>query len=331
MALGAADLVRTSRLHPDQRLPLVVEPAVEGVDVLAWARGHRHWINRELLGAGAILFRGFGVRSAEEFHRVVCAVADDPLPYHERSSPRTDVRPGIFTSTDYPPEAEIFPHNEHSYAQTFPLKLFFFCERPAERGGRTPIGDTRAVLGRIRADVRERFARDGWLYVRTLTPGLGLSWQVAFQTDDRRAVEEYCRRAAIEYEWLPGDRLRTRQRRPATCVHPRTSQPVWFNHATFFHTTTLPGDVRARLLASYPEEEFPNRTSYGDGAAIDEATADHLRQAYLAEMVSFDWQPGDVLLIDNVLTFHAREAFEGPRRVLVAMADPYTRPDTHVP
>src|SRR5437899_9057970 len=33
------------------------------------------------------------------------------------------------------------------------------------------------------------------------------------------------------------------------------------------------------------------------------------------------WQAGDLMLVDNVRTAHARERFEGPREVLVAMAD----------
>ena len=33
------------------------------------------------------------------------------------------------------------------------------------------------------------------------------------------------------------------------------------------------------------------------------------------------WQSGDLMLVDNVRTAHGRERFEGPREVLVAMAD----------
>ena len=34
------------------------------------------------------------------------------------------------------------------------------------------------------------------------------------------------------------------------------------------------------------------------------------------------WQPGDLLLVDNIRTAHGREAYAGPREVLVGMADP---------
>jgi hypothetical protein len=32
---------------------------------------------------------------------------------------------------------------------------------------------------------------------------------------------------------------------------------------------------------------------------------------------------GDVLMLDNLLTAHARDPFRGPRKVLTAMADPF--------
>jgi alpha-ketoglutarate-dependent taurine dioxygenase len=33
------------------------------------------------------------------------------------------------------------------------------------------------------------------------------------------------------------------------------------------------------------------------------------------------WQAGDLMVVDNVRTAHGREPFEGPREVVVAMAD----------
>ena len=53
------------------------------------------------------------------------------------------------------------------------------------------------------------------MYVRNYGDRLGLSWQEAFQTDDKRVVEEHCRRDSIEFEWKDENRLRTKQIRPA--------------------------------------------------------------------------------------------------------------------
>ena len=62
-----------------------------------------------------------------------------------------------------------------------------------------------------------------------------------------------------------------------------------------------------------------------NGSAIETDVVAQLREAYLQEMISFPWQRGDLLLLDNILTAHARTPFAGPRKILVAMAEPYTR------
>src|SRR5262249_37011863 len=155
--------------------------------------------------------------------------------------------------------------NEHSYALTYPLRLFFGCLEPATRGGETPLVNIRKVTERISPQTRDRFRARGWMWARHFGDGMGLSWQTTFQTDDKAAVEAYCQRSKISAEWLEGDRLRTRQVRPVFATHPRTGETLWFNHLTFFHITTLDRELREVLLADLTEDELPNNTYYGDG------------------------------------------------------------------
>jgi alpha-ketoglutarate-dependent taurine dioxygenase len=325
---AAGDLVREEPpAGTASGLPLVLSPAADGVDLFSWAEANRDALEEKLLRHGALLFRGFGVDDTAGLQRLVRAVCGDLLEYRERSSPRSELADRVYTSTDYPADQSIFPHNEHSYAKRFPLKLFFSCVVPAETGGETPVGDTRRIFARIAPEVRERFQAKGWMYARNFHPGFGLSWQTVFQTADKGWVEEYCRDAGIDFEWRPGDRLRTRQVRPATAVHPRTGETVWFNHATFFHVSTLPPAIREPLLRGFGPEDLPNNTYYGDGSPIETEVVEHLRQAYSSEMVAFPWRRGDVLLVDNMLAAHARNPFTGSRRIAVAMADPHERTD----
>lgn len=309
-----------------QVLPLIITPVDEGIDALEWARANREYIETRLQKHGAILFRGFPVSTTDGFHDFAAAVAGDLLEYKERSSPRHEEGDKVYTSTDFPPEHRIYLHNEHSYATRFPLKLFFCCLQPSETGGQTPIADVRNVYNRIDPAVRERFEREKYMYVRNFGSGFGLPWQTTFQSDDPAAVEAYCAKNHISFEWKDDGGLRTRQVRPAVSVHPRTGEPVWFNHATFFHITTLAEEVREMLTSVFAEEDLPNNTLYGDGSPIAEETAEHLRAAYDAETILFDWEKGDVLLCDNMLVAHARESFTGQRKVLVAMAQPVAHP-----
>jgi alpha-ketoglutarate-dependent taurine dioxygenase len=316
------ELVRWRRMFESGELPALCEPEVAGVRFPEWAAQHQEEIHRRLLAHGAILFRGFAVASAEDFNRCIDGVSGGALEYKFRASPRTQIQKdlNVYTSTDYPAEESIFPHNEHSYSPVFPLHLFLYCDTPALTGGETPIGSTRLLLERIRADVREAFERKKIMYVRNYGEGFGLPWQTVFQTTDRSTVESYCRGVGIQVEWKGGDRLRTRQVGPALMRHPKTGEALWFNHGTFFHELTLPAVVRSQLRSEFASEDLPQNTFYGDGSPIEPEFVLHLQAQYQGVMVQFPWQKGDVLMLDNMLALHGRGPFSGPRRVMVAMA-----------
>jgi alpha-ketoglutarate-dependent taurine dioxygenase len=325
LSVSSAALVRRSLLREEEELPLVMEPASEGVDLSSWARSRREEIEEELLRHGAILFRNFGVRTVAEFEQVARAVSTDLLDYTERSSPRSEVHRGIYTSTDYPADQSIHFHNEQSYTRSWPMKLWFFCLKAADKGGATPLADGRKVLKILSPQLRERFISKKVMYVRNYIEHIGLSWQEAFQTTDRSEVEAHCRKASIAFEWREGNLLRTRQVFEAIVAHPKTGDMLWFEHAAFFHISSLEPAVRDALLAEYKTEDLPFNTYYGDGSPIESSVLNEIRDAYRQAAARFPWQEGDVLLIDNMLTSHGREPYEGPRKIVVAMTDLYSK------
>ncbi|MCB5909701.1 TauD/TfdA family dioxygenase [Streptomyces pinistramenti] len=313
------DWVRPTGPPAGATLPLQVLAAQTGIDLAHWADRSADTVRTWLDVHGAVLFRGFGV-DLDRFGAVLRALAGNPSPYLERSSPRTELGDRIYTATDHPADQPIPLHNENSYQRELPRRLVFCCLRPATTGGATPLADTRKVLGRIRAEMSAGFAERGVRYVRNYGTGLGMDWREAFQTEHRAQVERHCRDQGVEAEWTGGDRLRTSQVRPALAVHPGTGDHVWCNHAVFFHTSSLPTRIGAALRSQFAEADLPVNTYYGDGQPIPEDVLDHLRAAYAAERVAVPWQAGDVLLVDNLLAAHGRQPYTGERRVAVAMA-----------
>ncbi|MEM7482389.1 MAG: TauD/TfdA family dioxygenase [Acidobacteriota bacterium] len=304
--------------------PVVVTPAAGAdLDLEAWAAGERESVDRWFAEHRALLFRGFRVDGLEAFRSFAGATADgDPLDYRDRSTPRPELGRGVYVSTVYPPARSIDLHNEGTYWVRFPLKIYFGSLIVADEGGETPIADVRRVLARLPETVRERFRRLGVLYVRNYNDGFGLPWQEVFQTESREEVEDYCRGNAIELEWKAGDRLRTRQHRPAIRRHPVTDEEIWFNHALFFHTSSLDSEMRRTLLADLGEEGLPYATYYGDGSPIEPEVTAAIRQAYEQETIAFPWQTGDVLMLDNLCFAHGRRPYRGERQVVVAMMEP---------
>lgn len=307
----------------NRSFPLLVQPAVAGVNLTNWARSNAGLIESLLAKHGALLFRGFSVSAISQFEEFTRAITPALIEYGERSSPRTRIGAGIYSSTDHPPDQPIVLHNEQSYTLNWPMKIWFYCALPAEIGGRTPIADSRKIYQRLSGQIVERFARKNVLYVRNYGEGLGLPWQEVFQTNDKAEVAKQCHDAGIELEWESDSRLTTRQVRPAVRRHPRTGEMVWFNHAYFFHPSSLPSSVRNAMLAVIDEEKFPFNTFYGDGSPIEPAVLEEIGQAYRSETVSFPWQTTDILMLDNMLAAHGRESYSGPRKIMVAMGQPF--------
>ena len=321
ISVSRADLVNTYCLHSEKELPLVIEPRLGPIKLHDWAESNVEFINEKLLRYGALLFRGFALGSQSDFEGFLRALRVELLRYMESATPRTELGDRIYTSTEFPPDQTIALHNELTYVSTWPMKIWFFCETPAEKGGETPIADVRNVLNRIDDRIREEFVQKGWQLVRNYGDGYGPTWQQAFHLTDKDALEEYCQVNRIEYEWKGTDRLRTRQVRPAVAVHPKTHERVWFNHIAFWHVSSLAPELREILLQEFGDSGLPYNTFYGDGSSIEPSIVEVLRRSYSQETAVFEWQKGDLLMLDNMLVAHGRAPFVGRRRVLAAMGE----------
>lgn len=324
VTLTQETMIKTGYVNAERKFPFIVEPNVESLNLASWAESNLSFIEESLLKHGAILFRGFNSYSVSQFEAFAKKIAPELLDYNERAAPRKEVSANIYTSTEYPAEQYIPLHHEMSYSHNWPTKIWFFCLDPGRQGGRTPVANDREVFKLIPERIRNTFIEKKVMYVRNYGEGVDLSWQEVFQTDDKAVVEAYCRKARVHFEWVGRDRLRTRAVRQAIAVHPKTGDVVWFNHSHMFHVSNLDTAVREALLSEFNQEDLPRNAFYGDGSPIENSVLDEVRSIYKQSAVSFSWQRGDILMLDNFLASHGREPYLGPRRILVAMAELFT-------
>ena len=294
------------------RRPLGKDESLEGAA--------RDLLPTRLHDAGAVLFRGFAIGSAAAFDAAVRRVTPELLDYDYASTPRTRRFGRVYTSTEYPAHQRIPLHNEMSYGAHWPSRLWFYCEQPAEEGGATPLADSREVYRRLDRSIVSRFEERKVLYVRNYGTGLDLDWQQAFDTEDPKNVEVYCRQESIAFEWKADGVLKTWQVCQATVDHPVSRARAWFNQAHLFHVSALEPEIRDVLLEVVAEKDLPRNAYYGDGSPIEGGALEEIRGVYEELRVEFAWLAGDVLLLDNVLVAHGRSPFRGSRSVLVAMA-----------
>src|SRR3712207_6471551 len=300
--------------------PPVLHAASDG-DASRWAAEHRDALRAVVAEHGAVLVRGLGIGSAQEAGPVFTRIADQLMSEREAFAPREVHSPGIYSSTKWPANQPMCMHHELSYLLEPPGLLLFACVTPPAAGGVTALADAGAVLDALPTDLVQRFERDGWMLTRSYNDEIGASVEEAFGTEDRAAVESYCRAHAIEHEWQPDGGLRTRQRRSAVVRHPVTGRRCWFNQIAFLNEWTLAPEVREYLVDVYGPEGLPFNTSFGNGDPIGEDVVALLNETYEANTAREPWQAGDLMLVDNVRTAHSRESFEGPREVVVGLAD----------
>ncbi len=315
----------------DKSLPLLMT-ADSGIgDLCAWAPDNRDLIASWLHKAGVVLLRGFGLSTAARFRAACAAISPELRNYVGGDSPRQNVDDQVYTSTEYPAASEVLLHNELSYAGWSPDRVFFGCLVAPETGGQTHVADGRQICAGLDPDIRQRFAEKGVTYLQHLwdgdaEPGPGKSWQETFETADRSAVEAYLRASNMNFEWTELG-LRTAATHPAILDHPATGEPCWHNQADQWHRDiasvkdTVPGSPDAMKGGNTAgTETLGNHVTFGDGSEIEVGDLMHVRQVSKACEVLFDWQPGDLMVIDNIMAMHGRKPFTGNRRVLVAMA-----------
>jgi len=307
-----------------QAVPFILQPGTDFVHLGEWLHFQgdlwESWLNQY----GALLFRGFPLETQADFSKLFTQSQQICLSYSYDSTPRSQLGENIYTSTEYPAEAFIPQHNEMAYAASWPLRLWFFCQTPADSGGQTPLSNSHAVYRAIDPAIRETFEEKGLLYSRNYSPHLDIPWQKVFGTEKKAQVEHYCQANGLTCHWRGDGTLHTTQKLPAVRHHRQTGQKVWFNQAHLFHISGLPENIQRTLKAELDPWHFPRHCFFGDGSAIPESSLDHIRGVYLENTITWTWQKGDLLVIDNMAMGHGRLGFQGARKILVAMTDQAT-------
>ncbi len=311
--------MRSAPLFSAPERALVVTPGPDGASLpsLVEAQGER--LHRLLLAHGGILFRGFDLPDSAAFNLAAAQLGGQAYHYVGGNSPRTKVDRDVYTSTEYPASETISLHNEMSYLPHWPRRLFFFSQVPAASGGQTSLACSRAVLRAMPEEIVARLRAKRINYIRHFQPGLkvGKSWQATFQTEDRDELEQILRAQQSRAVWGADGSLRVETRCEAFATHPETGEEVWFNQAEQWHPSALNPKLRALFEA---RGLLAHGCEFGDGEPMEDAMLGQIRAVVNAHKLLFDWQKNDLLMIDNLLLMHGREAFSGSRSTLAYLS-----------
>ncbi|GJN34174.1 hypothetical protein PR202_gb22818 [Eleusine coracana subsp. coracana] len=299
-----------------EQMPLVLIPSKEEEDrtcheaLIAAVKANREWLEGKVIANSAVLLRGFDIRDAEEFNAVVEALGWPDIRY-VGPAPRTHVHGRVWTANEGPLEQFVYFHHEMVLMKEFPGKVILFCEVPPPEGGETPFVPSFRVAERVMEEfpeMVEELDAKGLRYTLTVlskndTKSMrGRGWEDAFGTKDKAEAEKRARALGMDLEWLPDGSVKTiLVPRGLTRVFPsRRGRRMWFNTVVGMHG----GELSSATTV--------------DGGEIPESFVQRCEEIIEEESIQFRWRRGDILILDNLATLHARRPSLPPRRILVA-------------
>ncbi|KAL5755938.1 hypothetical protein ACOSQ2_020684 [Xanthoceras sorbifolium] len=263
---------------------------------------------------GAVLFRGFDVKTAEDFNNVVEAFGYEEFLYVGGRAPRTNVVGRVYTANESPPDQKIGFHHELAQAPESPFKLFFFCEVAPTSGGETPIVLSHIVYERMiqkYPEFVEKLEKHGLIYSLfygeddDLSSPTGRSWKSTFSTEDKSVAEERAAKLGIKLEWMEeGGVKRITGPLPTIRYDKSRQRKIWFVNM-----------VNWEVAGNGPVK----MTTFGDGTPLPADICYECLKILEEECVAIPWQEGDFLLIDNQAVLHSRRPTNSPRRVLASL------------
>jgi alpha-ketoglutarate-dependent taurine dioxygenase len=319
------------------RPPLWIEPRdgrlTQHIEAATgWMVEHRACIEEALLSFGAVLWRGFPVTGPDDFAALMTGFTPFSKGYVAGTSERKAIKGNVMESTRTPSEVYIFLHQEMAYLPYNPRLIAFHCKQPPDEGGRTVIADMRGLLEALPPALQERLVDRGVIYGRNMRNAMldndwradpayrHHAWQQWFGTDDTAAVSAQLAERGIHHEWDEDRNLRFWTHRPGVIDH--IGQRLFFNqiYAQTPHRLCVGEAYPALMDAAYgvtvPRPYF---VSLGDGKQLTEEEFFAIHDELERRRVDFDWQAGDVLLLENKLTGHGRTPFHGARDIQVML------------
>ncbi len=287
-------------------------------DSIAWAQENHAELIDLAFQHGTVLFRNFGTVTDQDFDTFIQAFNLENFHYQQSLSNavRFNRTERVFTANEAPADVKIFLHHEMAQTPIYPSRLFFFCEQPAETGGATPICRSDVLVVRLK-EQHPQFVADlitKGLKYRNILPneddpqsGMGRSWRSTFQANTPEECEAKMEKLGYTGEWRDdGSLVSTTPILDGIRTLPDGRQ-------TFFN----------QLIAAYrgwgSDENSGPPITFGDGTPLDHVAVTAACEIADELIFNVPWQQGDVVLVDNYVTMHARQTFTGTRKILASL------------
>lgn len=253
-------------------------------------------VTGSLARAGALLLRGFAFEDAD-FSTLTRRFSDTFFTHGKRK-----VMLDEQTIEVVPGNQRVAPHQELGYLPFRPDYLWLLCRTPAREGGRTQVLPADRLFAELTPSTQRLFETTEIVYLHRWHEAM---WQGYWPHLDLEAVQTDLRGrdgVTVHADSEP-TALRFDYRTSALRRGPG-GEPLFLNSILNMLDVMRKGDATAVVaLAS--------------GRPVPPEVIEELEAVAARVSVPVEWEPRDVLVVDNHRSLHAREMFSGPRDVLV--------------
>jgi alpha-ketoglutarate-dependent taurine dioxygenase len=307
---------------------------------------------------GAVLLRGFDLRSPQDFESAVLAIANfQGINECLMSEPGRDVVKGtrfvLHTNSLYRTGGSLYLggfHSENYYSPDVPSYISFFCEQASQLGGETGLVNTAKLFSDLPEAVKTKLTeRAYWI----------IAWPLAKMASrygvNAQQMEQFCLDSGLPIVTRQGQKYASMYK-PCVIEHPLTKEhALAFNYSVELLKSGLDRAIQRLFLPSYLSKEwllhrlswrFPvigvldklDVLSRDPGTVwrslfrtpfdvcvneiFDKEAVGRLAMSIRNRYSSFKWRANDVLLVDNLKMAHGGMPGSGARTLRVLITNP---------
>lgn len=311
---------------------------------------NKDFIEKQKDSIGAVLFRGFNLRTAEDFEKIAMLLDDDLCTSHPfDGGARMWLTKHVYEAAVTTWEKEYWPvpfHTEDSYIPLVPSTLMFCCLKPADYGGATLLTDSRKVFASLSDKLKEKYSQKPIKITFTHPDSLFLVNSVI--PKNKKVIHTFAKKyEAVECRRIGEDKTEFTFEIPAVIKAGNKNTFSYIGRVHFADFLTYVIDIfyaykhykkihekirmffmivkyimqngKCLLHSIFKKQNSMQYCSFADGTKIPFMDQIRITLTLWKHSKIIQLKSGDLLLLNNFLVMHGRLPYIGERCLLSSM------------
>jgi len=240
-------------LSEENEMPLVIEAKhAADLDFLhGFIKAHSEQLIEDIAKYGAILLRGFRIKSDEDFEKTILSIKgvqgiSDAFMSEYGRVPVGNLKYVLHTNAAYKTGGTLYLggfHSENYYTPDVPSYIYFCCHKPSITGGETGLINMEGVYQDLDNELKEKLEKNTFFVSKWLVSEVATRYKISSEK-----VEEICSQFDLPVIGS-GDQKFILMYKPSVFEHPITKKKAL--GINLFELPTLNKEMRKHFIHDY--------------------------------------------------------------------------------